>query len=70
MTPFLYRLAALAAFAVAAPYLIAGSIAALQVITGDGVAPLWMLAAIVLAGVGWLIAAVLLYQRSFWRRRG
>lgn len=70
MTPALLRLAAVAALAIGAPYLLAGAIAMLQVVSGDGVAPLWMLTAIVLAGGGWVIAAVLLYDRSFWRRRG
>lgn len=70
MKPALLRLAAVLAFAIGAPYATAGFIAILQVVTGDGVAPLWMLIAIALAGGGWFLSSVLLWDRSFWRRRG
>lgn len=33
----------------------------------DNAAPFWLILTVIMAGVGWLVAAVLLFLRSNWR---
>lgn len=65
MMPFLYRLAAMLSAGMSTPFFYVAFLA-----IRDTGAPVWLLTEIIAAGVGWLIAAVLLWDRSFWRRRG